>query len=149
LNIASRQRVIGMICLLFAGCGYAEVVVVDDSGATVRLAQPARRIVSLAPHITETLFAAGAGDPQRRLQIYRHAYRSRLTDALAAAMASLKAAQISRLLGAAVLGGIPDEAEACQAAARKKKAGKAQKEKPRGKPGSRQRRKTTEQRSEQ
>ncbi|HOL65269.1 MAG TPA: cobalamin-binding protein, partial [Accumulibacter sp.] len=51
-----------MICLLFAGCGYAEVVVVDDSGATVRLAQPARRIVSLAPHITETLFAAGAGD---------------------------------------------------------------------------------------
>jgi len=62
LNIASRQRVIGMICLLFAGCGYAEVVVVDDSGATVRLAQPARRIVSLAPHITETLFAAGAGD---------------------------------------------------------------------------------------
>lgn len=72
-----------------------------------------------------------------------------LTDALAAAMASLKAAQISRLLGAAVPGGIHDEAEACQAAARKKKAGKAQKEKPRGKPGSRQRRKTTEQRSEQ
>ena len=51
-----------------------------------------------------------------------------LTDALAAAMASLKAAQISRLLGAAVPGGFPDEAEACQAAARKKKAGKARKE---------------------
>jgi iron complex transport system substrate-binding protein len=28
----------------------------------VRLAQPARRIVSLAPHITETLYAAGAGE---------------------------------------------------------------------------------------
>lgn len=57
-----------------------------------------------------------------------------LTDALAAAMASLKAAQISRLLGAAVPGGLPDEAEACQAAARKKKAGKARKEKLKGKP---------------
>lgn len=40
----------------------AEVVVTDDTGATLRLKEPARRIVSLAPHITETLFAAGAGD---------------------------------------------------------------------------------------
>lgn len=40
----------------------AEVVVVDDTGVTVRLAQPAQRIVSLAPHLTETLFAAGAGE---------------------------------------------------------------------------------------
>lgn len=41
---------------------HADVSVVDDTGATVRLAQPAKRIVSLAPHITETLFAAGAGE---------------------------------------------------------------------------------------
>jgi iron complex transport system substrate-binding protein len=34
---------------------------VDDTGATVHLAEPARRIVSLAPHITENLYAAGAG----------------------------------------------------------------------------------------
>jgi iron complex transport system substrate-binding protein len=34
----------------------------DDSGAEVRLKEPARRIVSLAPNITEMLFAAGAGD---------------------------------------------------------------------------------------
>jgi iron complex transport system substrate-binding protein len=40
----------------------AEIVVRDDSGETVRLAVPARRIVSLAPHVTETLFAAGAGE---------------------------------------------------------------------------------------
>ena len=72
-----------------------------------------------------------------------------LTDALAAAMASLKAAQISRLLGAAVPGGLPDEAEACQAAVRKKKAGKARKDKLKGKPGSRQRTKPRERRSEQ
>lgn len=41
---------------------FADVSVIDDTGATVRLAQPARRIVSLAPHATETLFAAGAGE---------------------------------------------------------------------------------------
>ncbi len=39
----------------------AELAVVDDAGRTVRLARPARRIVSLAPHVTELLFAAGAG----------------------------------------------------------------------------------------
>lgn len=33
----------------------------DDDGRTVTLAQPARRIVSLAPHTTELLYAAGAG----------------------------------------------------------------------------------------
>jgi iron complex transport system substrate-binding protein len=52
-----------LVTLLALGIGFAhaEVVVRDDTGATVRLAQPARRIVSLAPHITETLYAAGAG----------------------------------------------------------------------------------------
>lgn len=49
-----------LIMLLAAGAG-AEIRVTDDSGATVRLAAPARRIVSLAPHITETLYAAGGG----------------------------------------------------------------------------------------
>jgi iron complex transport system substrate-binding protein len=34
----------------------------DDTGATIELAAPARRIVSLAPHTTELLFAAGAGN---------------------------------------------------------------------------------------
>ncbi|MDR1999920.1 MAG: cobalamin-binding protein, partial [Zoogloeaceae bacterium] len=33
----------------------------DDTGVTVRLAAPAQRIVSLAPNITEMLYAAGAG----------------------------------------------------------------------------------------
>jgi len=39
----------------------AEVVVTDDAGRVVRLHAPAQRIVSLAPHATELLFAAGAG----------------------------------------------------------------------------------------
>lgn len=40
---------------------HAELVVRDDLGSEVRLAAEARRIVSLAPHATELLFAAGAG----------------------------------------------------------------------------------------
>lgn len=38
------------------------VEVVDDAGRTVRLPRPARRVVSLLPAGTETLFALGAGD---------------------------------------------------------------------------------------
>ena len=40
---------------------HAELVAEDDTGREVRLARPAQRIVSLAPHVTELLFAAGAG----------------------------------------------------------------------------------------
>ena len=49
-----------LLCLLLGGAR-AEIVVKDDRGVAVRLAAPAQRIVSLAPHITEVLFAAGAG----------------------------------------------------------------------------------------
>ncbi|HVE49144.1 MAG TPA: cobalamin-binding protein [Casimicrobiaceae bacterium] len=38
----------------------AAVSVVDDANHTISLAAPAQRIVSLAPHATELLFAAGA-----------------------------------------------------------------------------------------
>lgn len=53
---------LGLLCLLLALPAWAQVSVRDDAGNLVRLAQPARRIVSLAPHATEILFAAGAGD---------------------------------------------------------------------------------------
>ncbi len=40
----------------------AQVSATDSTGNTVTLAAPAKRIVSLAPHTTELLFSAGAGD---------------------------------------------------------------------------------------
>lgn len=47
---------------LAAAAERAELAVRDDRGVTLVLRAPARRIVSLAPHITELLFAAGAGE---------------------------------------------------------------------------------------
>jgi iron complex transport system substrate-binding protein len=49
------------LTLASGGPAFAEVRTQDDTGADVVLAAPARRIVSLAPHATELLFAAGAG----------------------------------------------------------------------------------------
>ena len=48
--------------LLAAGSAQAAIDITDDTGQALHLAQPAKRIVSLAPHITEMLFAAGAGN---------------------------------------------------------------------------------------
>ncbi len=47
--------------LVAAPTARSEILLKDDTGATVRLAAPARRIVALAPHIAESLYAAGAG----------------------------------------------------------------------------------------
>ncbi len=56
------MRTFCLIALLAAAPALADVAVNDESGRTVRLTQPARRIVSLSPHITENLFAIGAGN---------------------------------------------------------------------------------------
>jgi iron complex transport system substrate-binding protein len=47
--------------LLAASPAAAAVSATDDAGRRILLAAPARRIVSLSPHATEMLFAAGAG----------------------------------------------------------------------------------------
>jgi iron complex transport system substrate-binding protein len=49
------------LCFFYANLVFSEAVVRDDYGNEVRLAAPAARIVSLAPHLTELLYAAGAG----------------------------------------------------------------------------------------
>jgi iron complex transport system substrate-binding protein len=58
--IAMTAFLFGLLLMLAAPAG-ADIVVRDDSAADIRLKSPARRIVSLAPHITENLYVAGAG----------------------------------------------------------------------------------------
>jgi iron complex transport system substrate-binding protein len=53
---------LSLACLLISPDAPAEIRVIDDTGKPVILAKPARRIVSLAPHVTELLYAAGAGN---------------------------------------------------------------------------------------
>lgn len=56
-----RTLLAGLLIVMSAPV-MAGIVVTDDSGREVRLDAPAERIVSLAPHVTEMLFEAGAGD---------------------------------------------------------------------------------------
>src|SRR5258706_7058422 len=52
-----------LVCAGLAACAAAsaEVSAIDAAGRRITLAAPAQRIVSLAPHATELLYAAGAG----------------------------------------------------------------------------------------
>lgn len=59
--MAWRRALLLVLLLLLGSAASADVSVVDDGGQRVGLGRPAQRIVSLAPHLTELLFAAGAG----------------------------------------------------------------------------------------
>jgi iron complex transport system substrate-binding protein len=59
--LLKAQLFVAAMCL-WAAAAHAQLAVVDDEGHAVALAQPAKRIVSLAPHATEMLFAIGAGE---------------------------------------------------------------------------------------
>ncbi|NMM39058.1 MAG: cobalamin-binding protein [Glaciimonas sp.] len=48
------------LCLL-SSQAMATISVQDDAGKTVTLQKPAQRVVTLAPHVTELVFAAGGG----------------------------------------------------------------------------------------
>jgi len=50
------------LALAVAAGASAQVRVLDVDGHAVQLAAPAARVVSLAPHLTELMFAIGAGD---------------------------------------------------------------------------------------
>jgi iron complex transport system substrate-binding protein len=54
-------RITFFMLLFFGHTLAAAVSVTDDVGLVVSLPRPAQRIVSLAPHLTEILFAVGAG----------------------------------------------------------------------------------------
>jgi iron complex transport system substrate-binding protein len=56
-----RRSLVLVLLLALTPVAQGELRVVDDTGAEIALARPAQRIVSLAPHATELLFAAGAG----------------------------------------------------------------------------------------
>jgi len=66
--VAGMRSTVTLLCALFAAlfaapaAGAASAAsAIDDAGHRVALARPAQRIVALAPHITEQLFAIGAG----------------------------------------------------------------------------------------
>jgi len=50
-----------LAALLATGAAQAAITVVDDAGRRVTVQQSAQRVISMAPHATELLFAAGGG----------------------------------------------------------------------------------------
>lgn len=63
--VCFQMSVVTLCCLMMINSyasSLSEISVLDDIGHTVTLKQPAKRIISLAPHVTELLFAAGAGE---------------------------------------------------------------------------------------
>lgn len=59
-TVRQAAQVLALACA--AACAQAAVTVQDDAGNSVAVARPAQRIISMAPHITELLFAAGGGE---------------------------------------------------------------------------------------
>ena len=61
----ATRPILALLATLLLGqhaAARAQIELTDDTGQRIVLREPARRIVSLAPHVTENLFAAGAGE---------------------------------------------------------------------------------------
>ena len=56
-----KTRLLPLLALAFGSAHAATVTVVDDAGRKLVLERPAQRVISMAPHVTELLFAAGGG----------------------------------------------------------------------------------------
>lgn len=60
---ALKQLSLGSLLLCFLNTACAGVLrVTDDAGNSIHLSQPATRVISLAPHLTELVFSIGAGE---------------------------------------------------------------------------------------
>jgi len=57
-----RYWLLGAVLLAGLSNAYAAMTLQDDAGQALTLTGPARRAVALSPHLTELVFAAGAGD---------------------------------------------------------------------------------------
>ena len=62
VNVYQLVRLILFISVIVSFSVNADIIVSDDTGTEIHLAQPANRIISLAPNLTELLFSAGAGE---------------------------------------------------------------------------------------
>lgn len=51
-----------LLAVLAVSAAHAAITVQDDDGRPVTLQKPAQRVIAMAPHVTEMLFAAGGGD---------------------------------------------------------------------------------------
>lgn len=61
ISMRLYKLIVLLCCLGSANLAYADLNLRDDTGQLLHLKQTPQRIVSLAPHATELLFAAGAG----------------------------------------------------------------------------------------
>jgi ABC-type Fe3+-hydroxamate transport system substrate-binding protein len=50
-----------MVCLTVLPHAFAQIMATDDRGVSIHLSEPARRVITLSPHATELVFAAGGG----------------------------------------------------------------------------------------
>ena len=69
-GMPGRSARVALLCTLAIALPSPGAVLQDDRGVTVRQDAPASRIVTLAPHLAEIVFAAGAG--ARLVGVARH-----------------------------------------------------------------------------
>jgi len=62
MNKPTCRLLAGLTVLAMAANASAAITVRDDDGNVVTLQKPAQRVIAMAPHVTELLYAAGGGD---------------------------------------------------------------------------------------